>query len=72
MWHDFEYQVGERFAIWQGVEYDIIGDGTFEYPTLEQQKQIKADIEASRKQCEERIKWEPGVQVYTQTIQLAT
>jgi len=44
MWHDFHYQIGRKLAIWQGVEYDIIGDGTFEYPTREQQESIEASM----------------------------
>lgn len=41
MWHDFHYNIGKRFALWQGIEYDIVGDGTFEYPTREQQSQLR-------------------------------
>jgi len=44
MWHDFHYQIGRQFEKWQGVEYDTVGDGTFEYPTREQQRQIKAEL----------------------------
>jgi len=47
MWHDFHYQVGRQLAIWQGIEYDIVGDGTFEYPTREQQERIKASATVS-------------------------
>ena len=36
-WDDFYYGIGRQFSIWSNVEYDIIGDGTFEYPTLEEQ-----------------------------------
>jgi len=42
MWHDFHSQIGWFLSLWKDIEYDIMGDGTFEYPTLEQQKRIKA------------------------------
>jgi len=44
MWHNFEDGIGKRFAVWQGINYDIIGEGTFEYPTLEQQRKIKSKL----------------------------
>ena len=44
MWHDFHYQISEQFAPWEGVEYDALPDGTFEYPTIEQQKQIRENL----------------------------
>ena len=42
MWNTFEYAVGKRFEWWQEVEYEMIGDGTFEYPTLKHQEQIRS------------------------------
>jgi len=45
LWSDIHYNIGRQFATWRGVEYDVVGDGTFEYPTREQQMQIKAELE---------------------------
>jgi len=50
MWHNFHYQIGGQFAQWQGVEYDVVGDGTFEYPTREQQELIKFKIKNIQEQ----------------------
>jgi len=44
MWHDLHYEIGTQIASWQGVEYEVVGDGTFEYPTREQQLQIQAEF----------------------------
>ena len=43
-WDDLHYKIGRQFSKWKDVKYDIIGDGTFEYPTLAQQEQIKDEI----------------------------
>ena len=45
MWHDFHDQVAWLFSLWQGIEYDVIGDDTFEYPTYEQRLEIKDEID---------------------------
>ena len=44
MWHDLHYEIGTQIASWQGVEYEVVEDGTFEYPTREQQLQIQAEF----------------------------
>ena len=44
MWDDLNKQIAWLFSLWQNIEYDIIGDGTFEYPTLEHQRQMKAKL----------------------------
>ena len=41
MWHDFHYQIGRQIESWIGVDYEILADGTFEYPTRERQRQIR-------------------------------
>jgi hypothetical protein len=43
-WWQFHGFIEHLLAAWKDIEYDIIGDGTFEYPTREQQAQIKAEI----------------------------
>ena len=44
MWSNFNSQIAWIFSQWKEVEYDIISDGTFEYPTLEQQRKIKSNL----------------------------
>lgn len=39
-WDEIHYKIGRMFALWKNIGYDVIGDGTFEYPTREQQTQI--------------------------------
>jgi len=44
MWYDFHSNIGWLFSIWKNIEYDVLGNGTFEYPTHEQKMQIEAEI----------------------------
>ncbi len=44
LWNDFHYSIGRQFALWQGLDYDVIEDGIFEYPTRKQQSKIKSEI----------------------------
>jgi len=43
-WDDINNRIGWWFASWKDVTYDVIGDGTFEHPTREQQLQIQSKI----------------------------
>ena len=44
LWNEIHYTIGRQFALWKDVEYEVVGDGTFEYPTRKQQLQIKSQI----------------------------
>jgi len=44
VWDWLDRSVSLMFELWKGVKYEIIGDGTFEYPSREYQKSIKAEI----------------------------
>ena len=46
-WEKIRTLIGWYFALWKNLEYTIVGDGTFEYPTLEQQ-QLMRDEAATR------------------------
>jgi len=44
-WGEFHMRIAKLYLSWQNAEYDIIGDGTFEYPTREQQLRIKSELQ---------------------------
>jgi len=43
MWHNFHKDIGWLFSLWKGIDYDIVGNGTFEYPTFEQRIRMQAE-----------------------------
>ncbi|MCL2189991.1 MAG: hypothetical protein FWC16_13575 [Defluviitaleaceae bacterium] len=43
-WHEFAHSICGDFERWHDTKIDTVGDGTFEYPTREQQRQIQEEF----------------------------